>query len=225
MQCRIAGWPVDNVSLRVRFPCVRPVDNRARPDRYDRDATPDCQKCDEIAKPPDSGSCGMAAGHLDLQRNAPRSMSPSDPFDLARFSKAQSAYYTSVLQELAAGQKRGTWMDVFFPQLSALSTLADSDGISGLPEARAYFNHRLLGPRLLVCTRAALSHKTKTVESIFGEQDAGQFRASMTLFAQTDSGTDLFHEALERYWDGRPHERTLALLAQPPAAAAAGGGP
>ena len=151
--------------------------------------------------------------------------SSSDPFDLARFTKAQSAYYTSVLQELAAGRKRGTWMDMFFPQLSALSTLADADGISALPEARAYFNHRLLGPRLLVCTRAALSHKHKTALSIFGEQDAGQFHASMTLFDHADSGSDLFQEALERYWDGRPHERTLALLAEPPAAAAAGGGP
>ena len=150
-------------------------------------------------------------------------MSQPDPHDLSRFVKAQASYYMAVLAELGAGQKRGTWMDIFFPQLRALSASPAGDGIASLDEARAFMEHRLLSPRLLVCTRAVLGHKHRAVEAIFGP-DADQFHASMTLFDHADSGSDLFRTALERYWDGEPHTRTLALL-EAPAAKATGGGP
>ncbi|HET99534.1 MAG TPA: DUF1810 family protein, partial [Aurantimonas coralicida] len=47
-------------------------------------------------------------------------MEATDPFDLARFVKAQAPVFDTVVDELSAGQKRGHWMWFIFPQLRGL---------------------------------------------------------------------------------------------------------
>jgi uncharacterized protein (DUF1810 family) len=78
-----------------------------------------------------------------------------DPFDLARFLRAQAGEYEQVVDELSSGQKRSHWMWFIVPQFQGLgrSGTADHYAIKSLPEARAYLRHPALGPRLLECTR------------------------------------------------------------------------
>src|SRR5690242_17701483 len=98
----------------------------------------------------------------------------TDPYNLQRFVDAQEPVFTRALAELKQGRKRGHWIWFIFPQLKGLGHSANSEfyGISGLPEAVAYLEHPVLGPRLLECTRAVNAVDRHSAEDIFGEIDA-----------------------------------------------------
>lgn len=101
-----------------------------------------------------------------------------------------------------------------FPQLKGLgmSSMATYYGIDGAEEARAYLNHPILGARLREITSVLLTLEHKTTMEIFGWTDAMKLRSCMTLFNAVASGEDLFQKVLEKYYDGEPDERTLAML-------------
>ena len=142
-------------------------------------------------------------------------MPDDDPFDLQRFVTAQAPVFETALAELRAGRKRSHWMWFVFPQLRGLgvSPTAQFYGLASLAEARSYLVHPLLGPRLKLCTQAVLGVERRALAAIFGSPDDMKFRSSMTLFARA-AGDEaaLFRQALDRYADGEPDERTLALL-------------
>src|SRR5215218_4855982 len=77
-------------------------------------------------------------------------------FDLQRFVTAQAPVFDVAVEELRSGRKRTHWMWFVFPQLGGLgrSPMAKLYGIDSLDEARAYLAHPVLGPRLVLCTRA-----------------------------------------------------------------------
>ena len=133
-----------------------------------------------------------------------------DPFDLQRFVVAQAPVYAQVAAELAAGRKRSHWMWFVFPQLKGLgsSAMAQHYGIASLAEARAYWAHPLLGPRLAQCTGLVLAVDGLSVHEIFGSPDDLKFRSCMTLFAQA-TGESLFTRALEKYFGGEADPRTV----------------
>jgi len=142
-------------------------------------------------------------------------MEAADPFDLQRFATAQAPVFASALEELRKGRKRAHWMWFVFPQLRGLgsSSMAAFYGIGSLEEARAYLAHRLLGPRLVLCTETVLAINGKTLRDIFESPDDMKFRSSMTLFARaSDDDGAVFRRALDLYCQGRPDDRTLALL-------------
>ena len=139
----------------------------------------------------------------------------ADSFDLQRFVTAQAPIFDTVLQELKAGRKRSHWMWFIFPQLRALgsSSTAKFYGIGSIDEARAYLAHPLLGPRLILCAETVLTVRGKGLHEIFGSADDLKFRSSMTLFScASEEQQNVFGGALEYYCDGRPDEKTLALL-------------
>lgn len=140
-----------------------------------------------------------------------------DPFQLKRFVDAQELVFNTALAELRAGRKQTHWIWFIFPQLRALgrSATAEFYGITSLDEARAYLQHPLLADRLTRATDAVLVHRDRTAHDIFGSPDDLKFRSSMTLFdAASSHENPRFPIALERYYDGRPDERTLELLAR-----------
>src|SRR5271167_1917335 len=142
-------------------------------------------------------------------------MEAADPFDLERFVTAQAPEFGSALEELKKGLKRTHWMWFVFPQLRGLgsSSMATFYGIGSLEEARAYLAHPLLGPRLVLCTETVLAIRGKILHDIFGSPDDMKFRSSMTLFARaSDDDGVVFRRALDLYCQGRPDDRTLALL-------------
>jgi len=137
----------------------------------------------------------------------------NDPYDLARFVKAQESCYAQALGELAQGAKRSHWMWFIFPQLKGLgsSPTAVTFAIGSLAEARAYLAHPLLGARLRECTQCMLALPEGTAQEVFGHPDDLKFRSCMTLFAYADpDGT--WRAALARYFAGAEDPRTRELL-------------
>lgn len=140
----------------------------------------------------------------------------SDPFDLQRFVDAQDAgTHERALAELRAGAKRGHWMWFVLPQVAGLgrSATAQRYAITGLPEARAYIGHPVLGPRLVECAEALLALPPGTdVEEVLGAVDARKLRSSMTLFAAAAAHERVFARVLDRFFAGERDEATTARL-------------
>jgi uncharacterized protein (DUF1810 family) len=145
-------------------------------------------------------------------------MSTRSDDPLQRFVDAQEPVYPQVCAELAAGRKTTHWMWFIFPQHRELgrSATARYYGLASREEARAYWRHPVLGPRLKQCAELVLSVGGRTAQEIFGTPDELKLRSCMTLFADVAGEEPVFTRVLERYWGGRPDERTLALLGPPP---------
>jgi uncharacterized protein (DUF1810 family) len=137
--------------------------------------------------------------------------------DLQRFIDAQRPLYDRVLDELRSGQKRTHWMWFVFPQIEGLghSAMAQKFAIASRDEAAAYLRHPLLGGRLEECTALVNAIREKSVGEIFGQPDDMKFGSSMTLFAKVAKGHSVFHEAVEKYFDGRFDEATLTRIEGP----------
>ena len=137
---------------------------------------------------------------------------PGDP--LQRFVFAQAPVFDDVCDELAAGRKTTHWIWFIFPQLRELgrSATARFYGITSRDEALAYWQHPVLGPRLKQCAELVLQVSGKTAHDIFGTPDELKLRSCMTLFAAVAGEEPVFTRVLERFYGGRPDERTLALL-------------
>lgn len=138
----------------------------------------------------------------------------TDPFELKRFLRAQDPVFRDVLGELARGRKQSHWMWFVFPQLAGLgfSAMSQRYAIGSRAEAEAYLAHRVLGPRLIECTRLVLAVDGQTINAILGAPDDSKFRSSMTLFGAV-SGEPVFAEALAKYFAGQPDGATLEILA------------
>ena len=138
----------------------------------------------------------------------------SSPFDLERFVQAQAGVYAQVVAELRAGAKRSHWMWFIFPQVAGLghSAMAQQYAIASLDEARAYLAHPLLGTRLRECSELVLAVPGASAHDIFGSPDDLKFRSCMTLFHEADAAEPVFAQCLQKYFGGRPDDRTLALL-------------
>jgi len=136
---------------------------------------------------------------------------------LERFVVAQDrdGTYARALAELHAGEKRTHWMWFVFPQLSGLghSPMAYLYAISGVPEAKRYLKHDILGPRLLESAQAVLDWSNrKSATAIFGAIDAMKFRSSMTLFEAVAPDQPCFAQALDNFYDGQRDPATLTSL-------------
>jgi uncharacterized protein (DUF1810 family) len=141
-------------------------------------------------------------------------MSDTDTFDLQRFVDAQQLLYGSVCSELRSGRKQGHWMWFIFPQIVGLgsSEYARRYALSGLPEAKAYLDHPILGSRLRECTDIVNQLRDATAVGVFGPPDDLKFRSSMTLFAHSSDNNAAFMYALNKYFGGSFDPRTLERL-------------
>src|SRR5262245_50191341 len=141
---------------------------------------------------------------------------PNDPHDLARFLTAQDRHYSQVLNQLRAGQKTSHWMWYVFPQIQGLgsSDTARYYAIASLDEARAYLAHPVLGARLRECTALVNRVPNRSIVDIFGSVDAMKFRSSLTLFRAATRDSEVFQDALDKYFDGKADELTLGLVAK-----------
>jgi uncharacterized protein (DUF1810 family) len=139
-------------------------------------------------------------------------------YDLERFVVAQEAgdCYSRAIDELRSGNKVSHWMWFVFPQLAGLgqSTTSRRYAIFSLSEAKAYLNHRVLGPRLIECARVICESDAVSAETIFGPLDAQKLRSTMTLFLRAQPNETLFAAVIDRYFEGQPDRATDALLAR-----------
>lgn len=137
-----------------------------------------------------------------------------DPYNLQRFVDAQEPVFDEVCSELRDGRKRSHWMWFIFPQIRGLgySSMSLKYSIASLPEAEAYLNHPILGPRLRECTRLVNRVEGRSIEEIFGSPDNMKFRSCLTLFAQATPENQVFRDALEKYFGGEFDPLTLERL-------------
>ncbi|HSJ68827.1 MAG TPA: DUF1810 domain-containing protein [Anditalea sp.] len=137
----------------------------------------------------------------------------ANTIDLSRFLIAQEEIYGQVVFELKTGQKRSHWMWFIFPQIKGLglSSTAKYFALKDIEEARAYYNHPILGGRLLECTKLLNNIENPDVDYIFGYPDNLKLKSSLTLFMEATSDP-LFEEALNHYFHGIKDEHTLQIL-------------
>ena len=141
-------------------------------------------------------------------------MVPGDPYHLERFVRAQETEYYQALSEIKAGLKRSHWMWYIFPQLQGLGSSWNSVrySLADAGEAKAYLAHPLLGARIVECAQAVLHHDELTASAIFGDPDDMKLRSSATLFASVSPAGSVFHQIIDRFFDGQPDDRTIGLL-------------
>ena len=134
-------------------------------------------------------------------------------YDLSRFLKAQERDYHTALEEIRAGHKSSHWIWYIFPQLEALgfSPTAKFYGITDLDEARAYLGNNLLRTRLFTISQALLDLPSNDIDAIMGYPDNLKLCSSMTLFHLAEPDCDIFQKVLDKYFDGKPDEKTISL--------------
>jgi uncharacterized protein (DUF1810 family) len=140
----------------------------------------------------------------------------ADNYSLPHFFDAQERVYDAVVDELRAGRKSSHWIWFIFPQITGLghSGMAQKFAITSLEEAKVYLQHPILGPRLRKCTQLVLNVNGRSAEEIFPYPDNLKFRSCMTLFMTATTDNTIFKDALFKYFDGKPDQLTLNLLAQ-----------
>lgn len=133
---------------------------------------------------------------------------------LQRFEDAHRQDYETALAEIRRGRKTSHWMWYIFPQLKGLgySPTAQYYGIENLAEAEAFLSHPVLGVHLVEISRALLALETNNADLVFGYPDNLKLRSSMTLFAQIREADPVFGQVLDKFFEGKPDQRTLELL-------------
>ena len=92
------------------------------------------------------------------------------------------------------------------------SPTAQYYSIENLAEAEAFLAHPVLGAHLVEISRALLALETNNADLVFGYPDNLKLRSSMTLFAQVREADPVFGQVLDKFFEGKPDQRTLALL-------------
>ena len=138
----------------------------------------------------------------------------SEDFNLNRFVTAQEKLYATVIAELKNGNKQTHWMWFIFPQIDGLgtSTYAKLYAIKSIDEAKAYFNHPLLGARLLECSKILLTIKNKSANDILGFPDYVKLQSCITLFSLVFPLEKTFTEVLAKYYQNEKDIRTVEIL-------------
>ncbi len=144
----------------------------------------------------------------------PSNTAQDDPYDLARFVRAQERDYAHALAEIRRGQKQSHWMWFVFPQFNGLgfSPTSRRYAIRSAAEAEAYLRHPILGPRLVEIAEAAAGIERRSALQVFGSPDDMKLRSCATLFATVSPAGSVFERLLARYFDGEPDRETLRLL-------------
>lgn len=111
----------------------------------------------------------------------------------------------------------GRKVEVILPQLRRLLRAGDDErfGLDGLDEARAYWNHPLLGARLRGAIEESLASGTTDPVVAMGEVNAKRFRSCLTLFLRVAPEDALLMRALRWFFRGKPCRKTLAHLERP----------
>ncbi|MDR2705380.1 MAG: DUF1810 domain-containing protein [Planctomycetaceae bacterium] len=134
--------------------------------------------------------------------------------NLERFIEAQRMDYQQALSEIKNGRKQSHWMWYIFPQIAGLGFSETSHfyAIRDLDEATAYFRHKILGTRLVEISEALLQLPTNNAHQIFGSPDDMKLQSSMTLFSLVESTNPVFQAVLDKFFNGKPDQKTIQLL-------------
>jgi uncharacterized protein (DUF1810 family) len=130
-----------------------------------------------------------------------------------RFLDAQKQDYETALAEIRSGRKQSHWIWYIFPQIAGLgySSISRHYAIANLDEAKEYLAHPLLRARLIEISEALLHLNRNNATEIMGYPDDLKLRSSMTLFMLAAPDEPVFRAVLDRFFDGKPDEKTIEL--------------
>lgn len=122
--------------------------------------------------------------------------------------------YQTALAEMKQGEKFSCWMWYVFPQIQGLglSNTTAFFSIQSLAEAKNYYEHPILGARLIEITSELLNIETDDPMAVFGYPDAFKLRSCMTLFKHAAPEQELFQKVLDKFCRGNEDEKTLDIL-------------
>lgn len=122
--------------------------------------------------------------------------------------------YATALAEMKHGHKDTHWMWYVFPQIQGLGLSGTTAyfSIKDLDEAKDYYNHPVLGQRLIEITSVLLDIESSDPVQVFGIPDAFKLRSCMTLFKYAAPENDLFQRVLDKFCQGEVDYKTLEIL-------------
>ncbi|UKT65746.1 DUF1810 domain-containing protein [Pedobacter mucosus] len=134
--------------------------------------------------------------------------------NLQKFLDAQQNSYPIALSEIVNGKKQSHWMWYIFPQIEGLGTseTAKFYSIKDINEAQDYFNHEILGNRLVEISKALFKLKSNDALQILGSPDDMKLKSSMTLFASLDNSHPIFDQILNKFFGGQSDMNTKRIL-------------
>ena len=133
--------------------------------------------------------------------------------DISRFSEMYDQYYGQAAEELRRGRKTSHWMWFIFPQIQGLgrSEMSRFYAVRDLDEARAFLDSPC-GEKMRSLLGILLGLRENDPEAVFGYIDAVKLASSMTLFAEAAPDDPVFRQVLDKFYQGRPDEKTLEIL-------------
>ncbi len=132
---------------------------------------------------------------------------------MERFLAAQTPEVLAAVEaELRAGRKRSHWMWFIFPQLASLgrSETARFYGLRDVGEAREFWEHPVLGPRLHHHAGLLLAAPGADATTILGSPDDLKLRSCATLFSLAAPQEAVFPALLDRFHGGIADPLTAA---------------
>ena len=134
--------------------------------------------------------------------------------NLSKYIKAQERTHASALRELQNGYKSSHWSWWEIPQIIGLGMTYTSReyAIKNLAEAKDYLKNDTLRTHLLELCEALLSLKTNDAGRVMGYPDDLKLRSCLTLFSVADPECGTFQAVLDKFFGGKPDERTLQIL-------------
>ena len=134
--------------------------------------------------------------------------------DLSRFIKAQETDYERALSEIRSGHKRSHWIWYIFPQIAGLgfSSTAQYYAIKDRKEAEEYLKNDLLRDRLVEISECLFQLESNDAGDVMGYPDDLKLRSSMTLFHEVAPETEVFQKVLDKFFEGKPDQKTIELL-------------
>jgi len=138
----------------------------------------------------------------------------TDKFNLNRFIDAQENMYQIALNEIKRGNKSSHWMWYIFPQYKGLgySSTAQKYAITCIEEASMYYNHPILGRRLIEITNAFLKIENKSAYEILGDPDCLKMKSCMTLFKAIQTESDIFSQVINKFYSGSECSITISQI-------------
>ena len=134
--------------------------------------------------------------------------------DISRYIRAQGRTHVAALRELKSGYKSSHWSWWEIPQIIGLGMTSTSReyAIKDLNEAKNYLANETLRTHLLELCDALLSLDTNDAEYVMEYPDDLKLRSCMTLFQAADPECGTFQAVLDKFFGGRPDEKTLRIL-------------
>ena len=118
------------------------------------------------------------------------------------------------MSEIRSGHKRSHWIWYIFPQIAGLgfSSTAQYYAIKDRQEAEEYLKNDLLRERLVEISEALLLLESNDAGEVMGYPDDLKLRSSMTLFHEVAPEMDVFQKVLDKFFEGKPDQKTIELL-------------